>query len=245
MANYSGSESVFSGLPQVVDESAPSHDLGAKMVSPDGRAFRYVKAGAVALVAGELVQSAAEDTNDQSVLMAAGAVGATSVTTADTVTVTANQYAGGWLITTGEGGTGNGIAYKIKSHPAATAAALTITLGEPLQVAISAATQVDLVANPYNGVIQMPTTPTSAVAGVAVNDITANQYGWIQVGGVAAIKNDASGAITVGNLVTASQTTAGCINAAAGGSTEAHAPVGIAVTGIAQAEFGAVKLIIE
>lgn len=245
MSKYTGVAMAFSGLPYSADEANQSHSLGELVVSDDGRSYRYVKAGGTALVAGELVQSPVEDTNDQSVLMAAASVGATSVTTADSITVTANQYAGGYLITTGEGGTGNGISYRIKSHPAATAATCTFTLEDPVQVAISAATQVDLVANPYNGVIQMPTTPTGAVLGVAANDVTASQYGWIQVGGVAAVKNDASGAITVGNLVTASQTTAGCVNAAAGGSTEAHPIVGIAVTGIAQAEFGAVKLLLN
>lgn len=239
MTTYTGPAGVFSGLPPVADEQYPSHQLGEKMYTSDGRAFRYVKAGGTALVAGTVVQSAVEDTNDESVLMAVAAIGATSVTSADTITVTADQYAGGYMITTGEGGTGNGLIYRIKSHPAATAAVCTFTLEDPLQVAISALTQVDLVANPYNGVLINPTTATGTVVGVAVNNITASYYGWVQCEGVAPVLADASGACTVGAIVTASNQTAGAVE---DGDTDTQAIVGVAVTGIAANEYGAVKL---
>jgi len=231
-----------SGLPHGVDDANPKINLGALYVAKDGRKYRYVKAGASALVAGELVQTPAEDTGDQSLAIAAASVGDTTVTTTGTVTVTADQYAGGYLITTGEGGTGNGIAYKIKSHPAATAAVVTITLEEPIQVALSTSTQIDLVYDPYNGVIQNPTTASGAVLGVAVNDITAAQYGWVQTSGVAAVLSQ--GGATVGQVQVASNGTAGAVEAGAD-ATDAQAIVGYAVTGIATGEYGAVRLTLE
>jgi len=242
MTTYTGISGVFAGLPPVVDEATPSHELGEKMYTADGRAFRYAKAGAVALVSGSLLQGPAEATGNQSRIVAAAAVGATSVTTTDTVTVTANQYAGGFVVVTGEAGTGTGWQYRIKSHPAATAAVCTFTLEDPIQVALTAATQVDLVANLYNGVIINPTTASGAVVGVAINEVTAGQYGWIQVEGLCTVYQE--GTTTVGGLVVASNGSAGAVEKAANGSTELQAPVGYAATGCATAEYGAVKLFI-
>lgn len=242
MSKYNGVV-IGSGLPPVLDEANPTHELGERIVTPEGRAFRYAKAGTSALVAGELLQSPAEDTAVQSIAVAAAVVGATSVTTTGTVTVTADEYAGGWLVATGEGGTGNGVMYRIKSHPAATAAVVTVTLEDPLQVAFSASTQVDFVKNPYNGVIVNPTTASGTVVGVAVNNITASQYGWIQTEGVATVLSQ--GGATVGALQVASNGTAGAVEAATNASTEAQAVVGIAVTGIATTEYGAVKLLLN
>ena len=241
MTIYSGPIGVASGIPPTIDEANPSHELGDKIYTADGRAFRYVNAGET-LVVGDLLEAPAEDTTNQSVLTEAVVVGATTVVTAGNVTVTANEYVGGFIVVTGEGGTGTGFMYQIKSHPAATAAVVTLTLNDPVQVAFTAATQIDLVKNPYNGVIQQNTTPTSCVVGVAINEITSGQHGWIQVEGIAVLKNDATGAIVVGNNVVASGTTVGSCRAAANDTTELFAIVGTAVTGINTSERGAVKL---
>jgi len=233
---------VIYGIDPYSEETDPSHQLGSIGISNDGRKFRYAKVGASDLVAGELLQSRVEDTGDQSLLVAAAAVGDTSVTTVGTVTVTANQYANGYLIATGEGGTGNGMIYKIKSHPAATAAVVTLELYDPIKVALTTSTQIDLVPNPYDGVIQNPTSATGAVAGVAVTAATASTFTWIQTGGLGLVLADASGAVTVGAAVTASNQTAGCVE---DGDSDTQAIIGYAATGIAQAEFGACHLILD
>lgn len=221
--------------------STPEIDLGARAETADGRVFRYVKAGASALVAGYLYQAPAQITNHQDLTPTAASVGATSVTvTLGATAATANQYAGGKLIVTVD--TGAGYQYEIESNPAADASgSLTLTLKDPLIEAIDATTNIDLVPNPYNGVIIGAATPTSCLLGVAVSDITANYYGWIQTGGNAVCRNDAAGAITVGTNVCGSNAVAGAIEA----STGTQPTVGIAVTGIAASEFGQVKLIIE
>lgn len=233
---------VIYGINPFSESATPEHQLGAIGVTADGRKFRYARAGGTALVAGELLQAGAENTTNQSVVVAAAAIGATSVTTTGNVTVTANQYANGYLIATGEAGVGNGYMYKIKQHDAASGAVCTFYLAEPIKIAFNASTQVDLIASPYAAVIQYPTSATGAPVGVAVIANTANYYGWIQTGGLGLVKADASGAVTVGVKVTASNQTAGCVEDA---DTDTQPAVGIAASGIAQAEFGPAYLLLD
>ena len=210
--------------------------LGSRAVTNDGRAFRYALAGGTTLVAGTLLQGPAEKTNHQSLAVVSAAAGATSITvTLGATAATANEYAGGWVI---ENNAAGGHCYKIKSHPAADASAtLVLTLEDPLISAMTnATTTCDLVHNPYSGVIINPTTATSAVVGAAVAAITNAYYGWIQVAGPANVLND--GGSTVGTNVSASNGTAGAVEAA----VTAQGAVGIALTGVATTEFGAIML---
>ena len=231
------------GINPYASSTTPEHQLGTIGYSPDGRKFRYaLNNSSAAAVAGELQQMRAEDTGDQSLLVAATAVGATQVTTVGTVSVTANQYSGGYLVATGEGGTGNGLYYRIKSHPAATSAVVTLTLADPILVALTTSTQIDLVPSPYDGVLQSVTGVNSQPAGIAMIALAASAYGWLQTGGPGVGWADASGAITVGVNVTSSNQTAGCLEDA---DTDTQPIVGVSMTGIAQAECGMVYLLID
>ena len=169
MSKYTG---VIGGLgenPFITNDANPSHDLGAVMAADNNRRFVYVLNGAVAMVRGSMMQAAAEDTADQALAVAAAAVGATSIVTTTTVTVTANQYAGGFVVVSVTPGLGQ--VFKIKSHPAATAAVVTLTLEDPIQVALTTDSRIDLVASPYSGVVITPATltviapPASAITG--------------------------------------------------------------------------------
>ena len=229
------SDNITAGLPAVLDETNPSASFGMTYTAPDGRRYRYARAGAVALVVGNLLQSSAQDTGDQNIAATAAAVGATSITTA-AMTVTANQYAGGYVTVTVTPGLGS--TYRIKSHAAYTAAAATFELEEPIQVALTATSTLDFVANPYNLVVVFPITPTGVPVGVAVNDLAINGYGWIQVAGPCNIKNDAAGALTVGVQVMPSTSVAGNIRLGTAGLPV----IGNAITGIAASENGLVFL---
>ena len=239
--------SILSCDPQVAarglyaDSSIQEHTLGEKMVTPDGRVFRYVKAGATALVPGTLQQAPVEITNHQNLAPTANvAIGATSFTvTLGATAVTANQYAGGFVIITTS--TGAGYQYRIKSHKAAAlSATVQLTLEDPVLVAfVSASSKVDLVLSPYSGVIINPTTATSLPVGVAVYPITASYYGWLQTHGPAALLAD--GAVVVGTSVVASNATAGAVEALTG----VQAIVGLAQTGIATTEYGSVFLTLD
>lgn len=219
-------------LPYLADDANPQAELGQIIAGDDGSEYIYVKAGASNLVVGSLIQAPAETTAVQGLTPVATATGSTTLTTSSTVTVTANQFAGGYVVVTVTPGVGT--KYRITSHPAATAAAVELTLEEPIQIALTSSSRIDIVANPYNGVIAAPTTLTSAVVGFAVNNITAGQYGWLQRVGVCAVTNDANAAITVGASLMHSPSVAGAVRAATAGNYE----VARALTGIASGETG-------
>lgn len=233
MSKLSGNPTV-AAQPLFTSYANPQHELGEGIYSNDGRKFRYAKAGASALVAGTLLQCAAEATGNENLAVAAAAVGDTTLTTTTTVTVTANQYAGGFVKVTVTPGVG--LAYKIKSHPAATSAVVTLTLEDPILVALTTSSRIDLIPSLYNGVIINPATATGVPVGVAVYPIAATEYGWIQVEGPANVLAD--GTVTVGTALVASNGVAGAVEPAAG----VQAGIGIAITGIATTEYGAVKL---
>lgn len=169
------------------------HTLGTEAIAGDGSRYRYVKAGAgAALVAGNCVQGPAIVTTHLAMTPVAAALGATSVTftLGASNAVTANQYSEGWLQV--DTTPGNGRRYRIAGHPAAAAAAsLTVQLypdDAVSEVAISTASRVGLIASPHNGVIQMPvTTATGVLAGVAVTNLPASNYGWVQTKGVGCV----------------------------------------------------------
>lgn len=235
MSAFTGPSQIFGGNPIKVDEANPTHELGQRMVTSDGRAFRYARAGTTALVVGNVLQSPAEDTGDENIAATAAAVGDTSITTA-AMTVTANQYAGGYVTVTVTPGLGQ--TYRIKSHAAYTAAAATFQLEDPIEVALTATSRLDFVANPYNSVVVAPTTPTGVIVGVAVNNITASQYGWIQVQGICNVVADAAGVTLATGDVSLSNATAGNVESFVSGQPV----VGKAVTGIAANESGVIYL---
>jgi hypothetical protein len=229
--------------PQVVAQSLLSssttalHNLGELVQSSDGRAYRYALAGATALVAGKLQQAAAQVTGDQNLTAVAAAVGDLALVSTSTVTVTANQYANGYALITVTPGVG--YQYKIAGHAAFTAAAPTFTLSDAIQVALTTSSRIDLIKNAFDSVIVSPATASSTPVGVAVYPVAIASYGWLQVLGIANVLAD--GAITTGTNVIASNAVAGAIEPGAD-AADLQASVGIAVSGIADTEYGAVKL---
>lgn len=219
--------------------TAAQTNLGGLATTGDGRYYRYVQAGAVALIPGMLQQSIAEVTGNENLAVAATALGAKSITTTTTVTVTANQYAGGYVAVTVT--PDQGYLYQIAGHAAATTAAVTLNLTDAIiGAALTTGTRIDLVANPYMGIIQNPiTTRTGNVVGVAIAALPINGYGWIAVRGPANCL--AAGAVVVGEQVGAATAVAGACTA----TTGVLADVGVAMTGIADTEYGAIALTIS
>jgi hypothetical protein len=188
------------------------HPLGARFTTKDGRTFRYCKAGASALVVGNVIQAPAQDTAHQQLTPVAAAVGATSIVAAlGASAATANQYAGGWAII--DTTPGLGYAYPVSGHAAVSSSGnITINLerDSTVQVALTTSSRVSLQANPYSGVIQSPvTTLTGAVVGVAVYPIAASEFGWIQTHGPGAVL--VAGTPGVGLAVVVPGTAAGCV----------------------------------
>lgn len=216
------------------NSSSDVTQLGALATTGDGRYYRFVTAGGTALVPGKLQQSSAEVTANENLTAVAASIGATTLVSTSTVTVTANQYTGGYaLITTG---TGAGYFYQIGTHAAFTAAAPTFNLVDPILVAIDTTSRIDLIANPYASVIVNPATASGMPVGVAVAATPASGYGWVQTKGVANVLAD--GAITVGTAIVASNAVAGAVEPLTG----VQQIVGTAVTGISTTEYGAINL---
>ncbi len=238
MSLFSGFPATELGIPLNVNEENPTLSLGQMIYGDDGRKFVYAKAGAVALVAGQVQQSAAEDTGDQNIAATTTAVGATSITTAS-MTVTKNQYAGGYVGVTVTPGLAR--YYRIKSHQAYTSAAATFLLEDAIEVALTSTSRLDFIPNPYNGVVVNPTSDSSSVAGVAIAPITIGYYGFLQVAGPAVVTNDAAGALTVGVTVMPSTSVAGSVRLATAGNPV----IGQAMTGIASGESGFINLAIR
>lgn len=165
-----------------------STNLGQEMRFPDGRRFRYSRAGAVAVVPGKLYQAPipVPDHVLQTAAAAAAVGDRTVALTLGATAATADQYRDGYLVVDLASNTGFGYIYQIGAHPAIDASsAFSVPLRSPVQVAIATtANSVSLVPNNYGGVIlTIATTPTAVLAGCSVKAIPIGQYGWIQVAG--------------------------------------------------------------
>jgi hypothetical protein len=188
------------------------HKLGERFATNDGRVFRYCKAGASALVVGNVIQASAQDTAHQQLTPVAAAAGAVQIVAAlGASAAAANLYAEGWAII--DTTPGLGYAYPISGHAAVLSSGnitLNLDADSPIQVALTTSSRVSLQRNPYAGVIQSPvTTLTGAVVGVAIYPIAANEFGWIQTHGPAAVL--VAGTPGVGLAVVVPATAAGAV----------------------------------
>lgn len=218
-------------------------ELGVRAVAGDGREYRYAQAGATALVIGTTQQAVAPQSNYVDVTAIAAAVGATTVTlTVSTGTaVTTGQFSGGYYMTYGSVANGGGQILRISSNTAVTASgtSITITLEDPVQVAITTSATVNIIPPQFAGIVQTPSTPAAAVVGIAVNALTASYYGWIQVKGVANCLIQGTPAINLG--LVASTSTAGAL--AVEGATTAQLAMNLK-TGV-DGRYGPVNLLIS
>lgn len=192
--------------------STQQYELGTLRQYSDGRKFRYSLAGASNIAAGRLCQTAANVANHIYISALTGSLGSNTVTaTLGATLASANQYAEGWLAILD--GTGAGQTYRIKSNAAAAlSATITLTLYDPLAVAISTDTHIALIANMYNGTIISPTTRTGIITGVTPIAVTAAYYFWQETCGPASVlAENTSTDMTVGENVEASTNTAGAV----------------------------------
>lgn len=206
-------ETTIRNFKRLVTYGAPVHKIGELAVLPDGRKYRFALNGAVALAPGKMTQGPvliADHTNKA--VSAAATIGSLTVSlTLGGTLVTANQYAEGYLNV--NDATGEGYYYKIKSHPAADASAvLTVTLYEPIKVALVASTsEVSLVSSNFSGSLVAATTLTNTPSGVPNVTVAASTYYWAQTGGACACLID--GTPAAGAAVSCSNATAGALEA--------------------------------
>lgn len=190
--------------------------IGTRWDLADGREVRlgYVATGTT-VVPGKMYQTAALIADHQNMAVTAyqaysanGNVPPKVTTTLGATLVTANHYAGGFLIVNDNNGEGQTL--KIASHPAADASAsLVITLEDGPTTAITTASEVSLVPADGKNLIIMPTTATGAVFGASLYNIAAEAYGFFVTKGITAVLGD--GTPTIGSAASCSNNVAGSV----------------------------------
>lgn len=189
------------------------HKLGQLGATADGRRYRYTENGAVALVAGQLCVATDITTAHEDLAVNTAAVGDKTLTvTLGATAIVANDYDGGYVFVVDE--TGQGINYLIDSAPVtASTGDVIIELHEPIATAFVADTTVTLYRNPYKEVVISDGTQADFPVGVPNFAIPADEFGWLQTGGMCSILVDTNDTVA-GQPIT--------IGAAVSGAVETH-----------------------
>jgi hypothetical protein len=177
------------------------HMLGTRMTLPDGRVYRYAKAGA-ALTIGRAIGAAAHITTLDSdvVVMEARTtaqwddgdhtirIATTGSTSSTALNIVADQFNDGYIWVNDEAGEGQ--IFQVKDHGGETATGSTGGLDievydeDILSIALTTATQVGLLKNLYhNVVVHTGTTGGGPVVGVAPVAVDSGDYCWLQTWG--------------------------------------------------------------
>jgi hypothetical protein len=221
-------------------DTVANHLPGTMAFASMGRMFRYALNGASALVVGNLLQEAVEDTSYENMAVTASAIvlpqnGIQIVNvTNGTATITDAQFKGGSLSIYTAGGDVVGQDFDILgvSGTLTTGGALVVTLDRPIGVAWTTALKVVMKRSPWSGVIQAPiTTATGMAVGVSTYAIPAStatvlQYGWVQTHGPATILSSNQTFAVGSDLGTPCLDAAGAVSVYAAGTT--HQRIGVA-----------------
>lgn len=189
----------------------------------NGKLFRYSKAGASALIKGNLLQESVEDTSYENMAIGTAAVigDAFLQVTNGTATITSEQFIGGSIGVYTAGGVAIGDEYTITgvSGTLTTGGALKVYTDRAVRYAYTTAATVVMKRSPWSGVIQQPaTTPTGMTVGVAIYEIPAASYGFVQSHGVVTALSDGS-TFAVGSDLGNASGTAGAVTVYAAGTT--------------------------
>jgi len=237
------------GTPQVgvnVDvfgkHSTPQFAVGTKFERQDGSVFRYAHFGADVnrgvLVAVDASESSAADTDNAIVAPASaqttsdGTIGSKFIEIT-LASVTADQFAGGYFITTDD--TGEGYTYRVKGNTATDNPAsgnIRLEIYEKLQVAVDATTDFIIQGSPYAN-LEIATNGTDNVlAGVTVStmDVSEQAYGWVLTHGVVGILTDDS-VPAAGDIAALSDTDNGAVGTLGNGGTDVTDVIGEQIVG--------------
>lgn len=187
-----------------------SHNIGEFVRLSDERTFRYTRVGASNISKGKLQLAPAPKTNHHNMAVgAAVATGGKQVSlTPGATAVVVDEYDEGYLVVNDVDGEGQ--TYKVNSNPAAAqSTAFTVTLFDPISVALTTNSEASLVHNRWNGVVEAAST-TRRPAGVPLISLLAGDYGWLQTHGVSGVLCDT--ATTLGAPQGSSASVAGAIS---------------------------------
>ena len=187
--------------------------IGTVMYAAERR-FHYCKNAAVALDIAAPLQSAARihaEADDDIVVGAASAIGATTVTLTSTANLAAaplstkDGFKEGYLIVNDAAGEGQ--MARIKGHAAASGTStFVVTLYDPLTIALTTSSEVGLIQNPYANVVASKAVMTGIYVGQPLIAVTASYYFWAQDEGPRPIV--AQAAVALGTTVVVGTTAA-------------------------------------
>lgn len=171
----------------------PRHLPGTRARLDDGRTFEYVRSDhGTAIGHGKLVTyDPIAAAVDKVAVQAAAGIGATSVAVTVTVTLVANELAGGYLSI--DSTPGEGELYRIIGHAVHASGTLTLQLGRGLVVALTTSTRATIIFSAcsvkISAGVTVSTDPVEVAAGVTLVDVgvgsTTPQYFWVQKTGLA------------------------------------------------------------
>lgn len=209
----------YASEPAVVDfnpyktSTTQMYQLGIQF--KDGEdVWRYAKVGASTITRGKVQTAPAPKTNHHNCAVASAvAINDKTITvTLGATAAVADEYAEGFIVISDA--TLGGTQYRIKTHPAAnSSASLTLTLYEPVTVALTTSAKANLVHNTYNAVIE-GTSQTIRIAGVAQVTATTGLFLWLKTRGVASLLADQT--IALGSDVVPSTSVSGSVIAVSG-----------------------------
>src|SRR3990167_9316886 len=216
--------------------------LGKQLILEDGRKFRFARCNTPATVIGDVLAGPTPLSTDASMACAAGAVNDRIITfTHGAATSVINFFAEGYANISLAPGAGQ--IYRIASHAAVQSAVagdiVSLAPGHALRVALTTTSDLTLVNNIYDGVIQQPATPLGALCGIAITAIAAEAAGALSSGWVLSAASTVSGN-PVGCLITG-----GTAGAVAPLSATTQVVVGTAHAAEGTAEWGAIYVTID
>ena len=188
------------------------HKLGSVAETAGGRVYRYARAGASNLAAGNLQVNADLVANHTNRTTTAAAIGAYNVSlNIGATAATLDQYKDGFFVV--NDATGEGIAYSVAGNAAnAGSGAVSVLLNEPIVVALVASTsEATLKLNDYDSTVISATDQADMPVGVPNTAVTAAYYYWVQTRGECAVWADE--AVTKGQALTIGTGVAGQVEA--------------------------------
>jgi hypothetical protein len=223
VAQVAGGEIDFKAI-----HSTQQFALGYTLQAGNGDVFTYGHFGAAVnpglVVAQDISESGYASVQANKIVASASAVNTNDgkigskfleITLAS---VTANLFAGGTLVTCKD--TGVGYTYRIKGNTATGDPAsgnFRLELYDAIKIAVDNTTDIAIVGNAF-GNLEAATTGTDNYAvGVTTAVMTSGSYGWVLRRGTVGIQVD--GTIAIGEMVTISDSEAGQVQVAGGGST--------------------------
>ena len=193
--------------------------VGSRVSLSDGRVFRYGHFGAATnrglIVSQDLSESSVVDTDNVMIAPASatavagetiqpGAINSRFVQIT-LASITADQFAGGYLHITDD--TGEGFTYGIKGNTATNdpvSGDFRLDLHDRLQVAIDGTSDFAITGSLYANLEAATQAVDEVVAGVTMATMAAGEYGWIQTQGVATV-------LTQGTVVIADRAAVGSV----------------------------------